>query len=204
MNLQSTRVAGENKHKGGLTSFFKEVKIFQVSGRSKGKIDKQRTAHKGNWWSVYLGSVPGTVWGRVLGYPGRHDLIYESCLDWTECPRDNWTFPQDKQDMSMGWLRSRSGGVPPNFFTFIGFFFSQLNIVIQIAEVWRQNLLRKSLNGCFHIQKARQGVDRQTLDFPVRGTGGHLTRAGVHALISCHESTCIEATSRAGRAEAEK
>ena len=31
---------------------------------------------KGIRWSVCLESVPGTVWGRIPGHPGRPDLIY--------------------------------------------------------------------------------------------------------------------------------
>ena len=31
------------------------------------------------------------------------------------------TFPRDKGDTYTGWLRSRSGGVPPSFFMFIAF-----------------------------------------------------------------------------------
>ena len=86
------------------------------------KTDRQRT-HKGNWWSVCLGSVPGTVWGRIPPAIRRPDLIYvQFHMDWTECPRDRRDiFHGTKRDGMVAPLRSRSGGVPPNFFMFIGF-----------------------------------------------------------------------------------
>ena len=59
------------------------------------RTDKQRS-HKGIRRSACLRSVPGKVWGRVPGHPGRPDLIYvQFHIDWTECLRD-------KRDISTG------------------------------------------------------------------------------------------------------
>ena len=64
------------------------------------KTAKQRT-HKGIWWSLCLGSVPGTVGGESPGPPtGRPDLLY------AQFNGRNGIFPWDKRDTSAGWLRS--------------------------------------------------------------------------------------------------
>ena len=76
------------------------ARVPKPSWNREKKTDKQET-HKGIWWLVHLGSVPGTVCGRVPGQSERPDLIsVESHIDWTECL---W----DKRDISTGWLRSK-------------------------------------------------------------------------------------------------
>ena len=108
------------------------------------KTGKQRT-HKGIWWSMCPGNVPRTVWGANPGTSG------------TSCGTAG-TIPRDKRDTSMGWLQSRSGGVPPNSFMFIGFSLPQTNLILLFAakrKTLKQKLKRK-LEGWKSKQRKRK------------------------------------------------
>ena len=84
-------------------------------GRRQNPINKEHIKEFGGLHASEDGSVPGTVWGASLGTSrtSRPDF-------WGHVP---------------GWLRSKNGGVPPNIFLFIGFFFFP-SIVASLGKVW--------------------------------------------------------------------
>ena len=83
---------------------------FKIPRKKRKPIDKE---HRKKF--CYLGANPGTSGVKLYIY-------------WTECPQDKGDISTGwLRDTSAGWLRRRCGGVPLNFLMFIRVFSSKFS-----------------------------------------------------------------------------